>query len=127
MKCNLVTTAVAACIFVMPILSAATQQTQPDNTRVNERDRSKTQPTADQAKDNKSDLQIMKDIRKSVIADKTLSSYAHNVKIISQNGKVTLKGVVRSDDERRVVVTKAKAVAGSDMVMDDLSVKPRIN
>jgi hyperosmotically inducible protein len=56
-----------------------------------------------------------------------LSTYAHNVKIISQNGKVTLKGVVRSDDERRTIKTKAEEVAGAGNVMDNLSVKPKTN
>jgi hypothetical protein len=70
-KCKIVTVAVASCILAaMPALALAAQQTQPDNTRVNERDRSKTQPTADQARDNKSDRQIMQDIRKSVMDDK---------------------------------------------------------
>ena len=128
MKCKIVTVAVASCILAaMPALASAAQQTQPDNTRVNERDRSKTQPTADQAKDNKSDRQIMQDIRKSVMDDKALSTYAHNVKIISQHGKVTLKGVVRSGDERRTVKTKAEEVAGAGNVMDNLSVKPKTN
>ncbi len=69
----------------------------------------------------------MKDIRKSVMDDKSLSTYAHNVKIISQNGKVTLKGVVRSDEEKRAVRAKAEEVAGAANVMDDLSVKPKTN
>jgi hyperosmotically inducible periplasmic protein len=108
-------------------MASPAQQTPPDNTRVNQRDRAASQPTADQGKNNKSDREIMKDIRKSVMDDKSLSTYAHNVKIISQNGKVTLKGVVRSDEEKRVVRTKAEEVAGAANVMDDLSVKPKTN
>lgn len=128
MKCNSVTVVVASCVLAaMPGLASAAQQTQPDNTRVNQRDRSATQPTADQAKNNKSDRDIMKDIRKSVLDDKSLSTYAHNVKIISQNGKVTLKGVVRSDDERNSVRAKAEQVAGAGNVTDNLSVKPKAN
>ena len=70
----------------------------------------------------------MADIRKSVLDDKSLSTYAHNVKIISQNGKVTLKGeVCRSDDERRAVRTKAEEVAGAGNVKDNLSVRPKTN
>ena len=61
----------------------------PDNTKVNERDRSKSQPTADQAKNTLSDRDIMQNIRKAVVADKSLSTYGHNVKIISTHGKVT--------------------------------------
>jgi hyperosmotically inducible periplasmic protein len=114
-------------LAAMPALTSAAPQTPPDNTRVNQRDRSANQPTADQAKNNKSDQQIMKDIRKSVVDDKSLSTYAHNVKIISQNGKVTLKGVCRSDEERRAVRAKAEEVAGAGNVRDNLSVRPKTN
>ena len=58
------------------------------------------------------------------MADKSLSTYAHNIKIISQNGLVTLRGPVNSDDEKKSVVAKAVAVAGSaDKVTDQISVK----
>ena len=117
--------ALAALVFTaMPAVSIA-QQTPPDNTRTNTRDRSANQPTADQAKNNKSDREMMREIRKSVMDDKSLSTYAHNVKVIAQNGKVTLKGVVRTDDERRTVASKAEQVAGAGNVKDDLSVKPK--
>ena len=57
------------------------------------------------------------------MSDKSLSSYAHNIKIISQNGTVTLKGPVKSDDEKKIVRAKAVAVAGSaDKVTDEVSV-----
>lgn len=108
-----------------PALAVAAQQTPPDNTRVNTRDRSANQPTADQGKNNKSDREIMKDIRKSVVDDKSISTYGHNVKIIAQNGKVTLKGPVRSDDERQSIKSKAEQVAGAGNVTDDMSVKPK--
>ena len=59
------------------------------------------------------------------MADKALSTYAHNVKIISQNGIVTLKGPVRSDDEVRSIMAKAvEAAGGSDKVVNQMSVKP---
>jgi osmotically-inducible protein OsmY len=101
-----------------------TSGTKPDNTKVNERDRNAGEVTADQQKANATDQDLTKRIRKSVMADKSLSTYAHNIKIISQNGIVTLKGPVRSDDEKRAVVAKAVAVAGSaDKVTDQISVK----
>lgn len=56
--------------------------------------------------------------------DKSLSTSAHNVKIISQNGQVTLKGPVASEEGKRVVEEKATAVAGSGNVTNDMSVKP---
>ena len=101
------------------------QDTKPtDNTKTNTRDRSKTEPTADQAKNNTSDRDTMLKIRKSVMDDKDLSTYAHNVKIIAQNGKVTLKGSVRSEEEKKTVEQKAIEVAGNGNVTDKLTVKP---
>jgi hyperosmotically inducible periplasmic protein len=102
----------------------STQAPAPDNTKVNQRDNGTSQPTADQQKDNRSDLDITKQIRQSIVKDKSLSTYAHNVKIISQNGMVTLKGVVRSDDEKQSVEAKASEIAGKDKVTSEIEVKP---
>ena len=61
-----------------------------------------------------------------MIADKSLSTYAHNVKIISQNGRVTLKGPVRSEEEKKAIKSKAVEVAGNSGNVDDqLTVKPK--
>ena len=99
-------------------------QTQPDNTKVNQRDRSAAEVTADQQKSNAADMNMTKTIRRSIMADKSLSTYAHNIKVISQNGVVTLKGPVKSDAEKTAVVAKAVAVTGSaDHVTDQISVK----
>jgi len=81
-------------------------------------------PTADQAKNATSDLQIMQKIRKAVVDDKTLSTSAHNVKIISQAGKVTLKGKVKTDEEKSTIVKLATDVAGAGNVTDDITVAP---
>jgi osmotically-inducible protein OsmY len=62
-------------------------------------DRDSGQVTADQQKGNKADRELTQKIRKSVVSDKSLSMSAHNVKIISQDGMVTLRGTVKSDDE----------------------------
>jgi osmotically-inducible protein OsmY len=100
-------------------------QTQPDNTKVNRRDRSSAEPTADQQKMNSSDQKLSASIRKSILDDKSLSTYAHNIKIISQDGTVTLKGPVRSEEERKSVISKATEVAGSaGKINDELSIKP---
>jgi|SRR5579863_9457214 len=96
----------------------------PDNTGVNKQDRAQGGVTADQQNDNRGDRDLTKQIRKSVMADKSLSTYAHNVKIITQNGTVTLKGPVRSEDEKKAVIAKAESVAGQGKVTDELSVKP---
>ena len=94
----------------------------PDNTRTNQADRGKGEPTADQQKNNKSDRETTRQIRKALIGDKTLSTYAHNVKVISQNGTVTLKGPVRSEEEKKTVETKAIEVAGASNVKNELTV-----
>jgi hyperosmotically inducible protein len=111
---------------VAPIRAqSGTSQAPPDNTKVNKRDKNPDEATADQQKMNTADRNLTARIRKSVLADKTLSTYAHNVKIISQNGIVTLKGPVRSDDEVRSIMAKAVEVAGgSDKVVNQMSVKP---
>lgn len=95
-----------------------------DNTKINKRDRSANEPTADQQKDNRSDRDITQQIRQSIIKDKSLSTYAHNVKIISQQGQVTLKGPVRSEDEKRAVEAKATQIAGEGKVTSELNIKP---
>jgi hyperosmotically inducible periplasmic protein len=79
--------------------------------------------TADQQGNRESDTAITRQIRESVVADKSLSMYAHNVKIITRHGVVTLKGPVKSEDEKQVIANKAEAVVGSaDMVKNDLTV-----
>lgn len=96
-----------------------------DNTQMNQRDRNPNEPTADSQKNNRSDAEITQQIRKSIMDDTTFSTYAHNVKVISQNGQVTLKGPVRSDDEKRAVEAKAAAIAGDGRVTSELTVKPK--
>jgi len=116
-----VTLMLAAPLIAVP---AAVNAQAPDNTSVNQRDRDPGQATADQQKENRSDRDLTKHIRQSIMADKSLSSYAHNVKIISQNGTVTLKGPVKSADEKNSVIAKAVAVVGSaDKVTDQVTVK----
>jgi osmotically-inducible protein OsmY len=98
---------------LMALAIPAIAQTAADNTKVNTRDRNKGEVTADQQKENAGDREITKKIRESLVSDKSLSSYAHNVKVVAQGGHVTLKGPVRSEDEKKVVEAKATAVAGA--------------
>jgi hyperosmotically inducible protein len=106
------------------LLNAQTPRSQtpaaPDNTKTNKTDTAK--PTADDQKQNKSDVQITQQIRKLVTDDKGLSTYARNVKIITQNGSVTLSGPVRSEDEKKSVEAKAAQVAGSSHVKSELQI-----
>src|SRR6266436_2924135 len=93
--------------------------------KTNERDRSANEPTADQQKENHSDREITQQVRQSIMKDKSLSTYAHNIKIVTQNGQVTLKGAVRSEDEKRAIEAKAAEVAGQDKVSSELNIKPQ--
>ena len=94
----------------------------PNNTKVNKQDRNTDEPTADQQKNNKSDRETAKQIRKAIHADKSLSTYAHNVKVVVQNGAVTLKGPVRSDEEKQTIEAKAKELAGANNVTNELTI-----
>ena len=107
-------------MITMPVIA----QTPADNTKVNTRDRAKDAVTADQQKENAGDRDLTRKIRQSLMKDKSLSSYAHNVKVIAQDGQVTLKGPVRSDEESRTVEAKATEVAGAGHVTNQMSVAP---
>jgi len=98
---------------------------QADNTKTNQRDRNANEPTADQQKENTSDRDITKQIRQAIEKDKTISTYGHNVKVITQNGMVTLKGPVRSEEEKKAIEAKAAEVAGGDKVTNEMEVKPK--
>jgi hyperosmotically inducible protein len=94
-----------------------------DNTGTNRRDRKDSEPTADQQKNGKNDLDLTAEIRRSVMADKALSTNAQNVKIIAENGKVTLKGPVATAKEKRIVERKAQQIAGSENVVSEIQIK----
>lgn len=97
-------------------------QTAPDNSARN-KDHNAA-PTADQQSAQKSDREITRDIRRSIVSDKSLSTYAHNVKIITQHGGVTLRGPVHSEEEKQNVASKAAdVVGGADKVTNELTVK----
>ncbi len=119
--------AVASLAFSLPALAAPlprhqdSQQPASDNTKSN---RDQPLPTADQQKMNSSDRAITQKIRKAIHEDKNLSSYAHNIKIITEDGKVTLRGPVRSEEEKDSLENKAVAVAGADNVTDQLEIAP---
>jgi len=103
----------------MPLALFAAPQ-QPDNTKTNKNN----QPTADQQKETKADRELAEKIRKSVVEDKSLSTYGHNVKIIVQDGVVTLKGPVRSGEERQAIQAKAERFAKGASIQNDITVAP---
>ncbi len=127
MKFQRVVLAVAFSAASLGVYAQAPDAADPkaDNTKVNKRDRAAGEPTADQQKNNRTDLDLTKDIRRSIMDDKALSTYAHNVKVISQDGTVTLKGPVHSDDEVKSIMAKALEGTGSpDKIVNQMSVKP---
>ena len=105
-------------------LPAVAQQTAPDNTKVNKADRAQGAVTADQQKESAADRDLAKKIRQSVVGDKSLSTYAHNVKIVAQDGQVTLKGPVRSEAEKTSIAAKATEIAGAGKVINEITVAP---
>lgn len=98
-------------------------QTQPDNSRNNKGDADKGAVTADQQKESNADRDLAKKIRRSIASDSSLSTYAHNVKVIVRDGMVTLKGPVKSEDEKNAIGSKANDIAGADKVQNQLTVK----
>jgi len=100
------------------------QQSAPDNTKTNQGDASKNAKTADQQKMNPADRETTKKIRSALMDDKSLSTYAHNIKIITTDGMVTLKGPVRSEDEKSAIEAKARQIAGNSNVTNNLTVAP---
>jgi hyperosmotically inducible protein len=98
------------------------QSPAPDNTKTNARDRQPTQKTAGDQKNTRSDLETTRQIRRAIVGDKSLSSYAHNLKIVTAGGKVTLKGPVRTEAEKATVEAKAADVAGKENVMSQVSI-----
>jgi hyperosmotically inducible periplasmic protein len=109
-----------ASLMAIPMVQGG-QQPPPDNTKNN---KDQTPPTADQQKMNASDTAITQKIRKAIHDDSSLSTYAHNIKIIAQDGKVTLRGPVRSEDEKSNLQAKAVVVVGQDNVINLLEIAP---
>ena len=95
----------------------------PDNSKSNKQERGAA--TADQQAENPGDRDLARKIRKSIMDDKNLSTYAHNVKVIARGGTVILKGPVRSDEEKTAIEAKAVEVAGAANVKNELTVKPK--
>jgi hyperosmotically inducible periplasmic protein len=114
--------ALGASLMAMPVpRNQVNQQAAPDNTKQN---KDQTSPTADQQKANPTDRAITQKIRKAVHDDTSLSTYAHNIKIITQDGKVTLRGPVRTEDEKNSLQTIAVTVAGQENVTNQLKIAP---
>jgi hyperosmotically inducible periplasmic protein len=114
-------TAIAVLVLCVlaPVSIAHAQQTAPDNSQQNKNQ----SQNADNQSNATADRMTTAKIRKAIIADKQLSTYAHNVKIITLDGKVTLKGPVKSDQEKQQVASDAAAVISADNLTNQLTVK----
>jgi osmotically-inducible protein OsmY len=97
-------------------------QNAPDNTGRNERDRSGATLTPGDQSSTKADMELTRRVREAVVGDKSLSTDAHNVKIITINGMVTLRVPVASDTERSKIVATAQQIAGKNKVDNKLEV-----
>jgi osmotically-inducible protein OsmY len=116
---------VLACLSAVSLtaLAADDKNVNPDNTAKNERDRSgETQTSGDQS-NSPADLKITQAIRQALMKDSELSMTAKNIKVITANGQVTLRGPVKTAQEKAKIDQLAKSAAGGAHIDDQLDVK----
>jgi hyperosmotically inducible periplasmic protein len=113
-----VTGAVLAFSIAGVTAMAQDQNTKPDNSTQNKNQNQTAQNQSSAA----SDRELTAKIRKAIVSDKDLSTYAHNIKIITQNGTVTLKGPVKSDEEKQEIERDAAGVVSRASIVDQLTV-----
>jgi hyperosmotically inducible periplasmic protein len=107
----------------IPREPAASDSSEADNTKRNSSEQNKNTDTAEKQSNSKDDLALTQKIRQAVMKDDSLSMNAKNVKIIAQDGKITLKGPVDSQQEKDTIATKAGEIAGKDKVDNQIEVK----
>lgn len=113
-----------ACLSTVSLAAmAADDKTKPDNTAINERDRSGETETSGDQSNGSADLKITQAIRQALVKDSELSMTAKNVKIITNNGQVTLRGPVKNEQEKARIDQLAKSAAGKPKIDDQLDVK----
>lgn len=95
----------------------------PDNSAINARDRNPQAMTAGPQSNASSDVELTRKVRRAVVNDHSLSMLAHNIKIISANGSVILRGPVKTEEEKAAIARKAQAIAGAGKVDNQLEVK----
>ncbi|MEO6927027.1 MAG: BON domain-containing protein [Rhodanobacter sp.] len=104
-------------------VAAASTTSHTDNTAVNKRDRSSQTLTPADQPNNKTDVKLAAAVRRAIVKDDSLSTSAHNVKLIAANGVVTLRGPVDSADEKARIETIARGITGVTRVDNELDVK----
>ena len=120
---------ISAFLFLGPLPVANADETvranqDADNTKTN-RDNYSSEKTSDHQSLNSRDTETSRQIREKIFKDEVLSTYAHNVKIITTNGKVILKGPVRSQAEKSQIEKYAKSIAGPSHVVNELVIAPK--
>ena len=99
-----------------------TAAVEPDNTGRNVRDRNDATKTAEDQSENEADRTITQNIRQAINSDDSLSTNAKNVKIITNDGTVTLRGPVKNEQEKKAIEEKANQVAGVKTVDNQLEI-----
>jgi hyperosmotically inducible periplasmic protein len=113
-----------ACLSAVSLAAiAADDKTKPDNAATNERDRSGETETSGDQSNSSADLKITQAIRRALMKDSELSTTAKNIKIITDNGQVTLRGPVNNAQEKAKIGQLARSAAGGAKVDDQLDVK----
>ena len=115
---------VLACLSTVSVAAmAADDKTKPDNTAINERDRSRETQTSGDQSNSSADLKTTQAIRQALMKDGELSTTAKNIKIITNNGQVTLRGPVKNAQEKAKIDQLARSAAGGAKIEDQLDVK----
>lgn len=103
--------------------AAGSAATPPTNSKVNRRDAHGANPTPQNQPNDKADVALAASVRKAIVKDKSLSTAAHNVKLVAAGGVVTLRGVVRNADEKARVEDIATRTSGVSRVDNQLDVE----
>jgi len=109
--------------FSLAALAADDEKAKPDNTATNERDRSGETKTSGDQSNSSADLKVMQAIRRALMKDRELSTMAKNIKVVTANGQVTLRGPVKTVQEKTKVDQIARSAAGGARIDDQLEVK----
>jgi hyperosmotically inducible periplasmic protein len=114
-----------ACLSALSLaaFAADNEKSKPDNTATNERDRSGETKTSGDQSNSSADLKITQSIRRALMKDRELSTTAKNIKVITANGQVTLRGPVKTAQEKAKVARIARSAAGRVQIDDQLDVK----
>jgi hyperosmotically inducible periplasmic protein len=102
---------------------AGDEKAKSDNTATNERDRSGETKTSGDQSNSSADLKTTQAIRQALMKDGELSTTAKNIKVITANGHVTLRGPVKTAQEKAKIDQLAKSAAGGAQIDNQLDVK----